>query len=207
MSAISALYAHVKRELANGIDTAITTTGLVTAGTLTVTGATTLTGGIAATAPDFPATFPLGSVAYGSLGSDLVHVAGTRYFAPIFIPGNRTLTGIGNLNGSTDGTHKLIYELHSSTGALLATTAVAGTLSAGTDVFQEIAFTATYAAKGPAYYWIAVQAEGTTPKTRRIAASTFKTLAGSSVGVFGTSAAITVPTTFTADMGPIAYVY
>jgi hypothetical protein len=182
--------------------------GAVTmATTLAVTGATTLTGGIVASTLARISTIPIGPVAYGSLGTSAVHVAGTLYYTEIWIPANKTITGISVLNGATAGTDNLIVALYSNAGVLLASSALAGTLSAGANAFQDIAFTAPYAAIGPGRYWVVVQCNGTTATTRRIAASTYLNRAGSAVGVFGTLAAITPPTTFTADVGPIAAVY
>jgi hypothetical protein len=154
-------------------------------------------------------TVPIGFTAYGSFGTNTTLVAGTIYWAEIFVPRNVTLTGVGVLNGATVGTDKWIVGLYASAGgAVLANSALAGTSSSGADAFQEIAFTATYAAVGPARYWIAFQSNGTTDKIRTIAANTFvDTLTKSATGSFGTLSSLTVPTTFTADAGPIAYVY
>ena len=182
--------------------------GAVTAATtLAVTGATTLTGGLVANTLARLSTIPIGSVAYGSLGTSAVHVAGTVYYTEIFIPANKTLTGVSVLNGATVGTDNLIVALYNNAGTLVANSALAGTLSAGANAFQDIPFTATYAAVGPGRYWVSVSCNGTTATTRRIAANTFLNRTGSAVGVFGTLAAITPPTTFTADVGPIAAVY
>ena len=150
---------------------------------------------------------PIGATAYASTGTSAVHVAGTQYYSEIFLPANKTITGIAVLNGATVGTDNLIVALASSTGAILRTSALAGTLSAGANAFQEIAFTSTYAAIGPARYFLIVQCNGTTATTRRIAASTYRNWAGSAAGSFGTIAAITPPTSTTADAGPIGYVY
>lgn len=172
------------------------------------TGAITPTGGLVATSNGRISDIPIGAVALGSLGSDLVHVAGTLYFAEIWLPANKTVTGLAVLNGSADGTHKLIVALANSAGTVVKTSALAGTMSAGTDAFQEIAFTASYAAVGPARYWAIIQCEGITPKTRRIAASTYLNFTGSLAGVFGTiPASITPPTATEADSGPIVYAY
>lgn len=163
--------------------------------------------GIAGTSLGQVCNIPIGNTAYGSLGTSGVHTAGTMYYSEIFLPANKTITGIACLNGATDGTDKLIFALASSTGAVLATTALAGVTSSGTDAFQQIALTATYDAIGPARYFVILQCNGTTATTRKIAASTFRNWASSVAGVFGTIAAITPPTSTVADKGPIAYVY
>jgi len=155
------------------------------------------------------AVIPIGSVAYGSLGTNTTLVAGTTYWAEVFIPRNVTLTGVGVLNGATVGTDEWIVALYDSDGgAVVANSALAGTTSSGANAFQEIAFTSTYAAVGPARYWVALQSNGTTDTLRTIAASTYvDVLTKSATGTFGTLPSLTVPTTFTANVGPIGYVY
>jgi hypothetical protein len=176
---------------------------------VTSAGVITPTSGIAATGKSRFSTVPIGFTAYGSFGTNTTLVAGTTYWAEVFIPRNVTLTGIGVLNGATVGTNKWVVGLYGSAGgSVLANSALAGATSSGADAFQELAFTGTYAAVGPARYWIAFQSDGTTDKARTIAASTFvDVLTKSATGSFGTLPSLTVPTTFTADVGPAAYVY
>lgn len=149
---------------------------------------------------------PVGPVAYGSLGTDAAHVAGSVYVAELYLPEPMTATGVAILNGATPGTDLLIGALFSSTGAVVATSALAGTLSAGADAFQALDFTAPVALSAGRYF-LGVQCEGTTATTRRIAANTYQNAASVTAGVFGTIAAITAPTTITANAGPIGYLY
>jgi hypothetical protein len=158
------------------------------------------------TGPQLVSNIPIGPVALGSLGTSAVHVAGSVYVSELYLPEPMTATGLAVLNGATAGTDDLIVALFSSTGAVVATSDLAGTLSAGTNAFQAIAFTAPVALS-PGRYFIGVQCEGTTATTRRIAASTYLNAASVTVGVFGTIAAITPPTTTTATAGPIGYLY
>lgn len=152
-------------------------------------------------------TVPVGSVAYGSIGTAVNHVAGTIYWAEVFIPKLMTVTGIGILNGGTVGSDKRIVSLYNSTGTGIGNSALAGATSSGANAFQEIALTSTLVVP-PGRYWIAVQANGATDNIRCIAASTFiDSLTKSVAGAFGTLSGLTVPTTFTADVGPVAYVY
>jgi hypothetical protein len=153
---------------------------------------------------------PVGSVAYGSMGTSKTPVATETYYAEVFVPRSVTLTGVSYLIGGTGGTDKAVGAIYASAGgAVLAQSAAAGATVGTNDTFQDLAFTATYAAAGPARYWIAVQINGTTARLRTIAASTFvDVLTKKSTGdTFGTLASLTVPTTFTADLGPIACVY
>lgn len=152
-------------------------------------------------------TVPLGSVAYGSFGTSTTPVAGTVYFAELHITEAMTITGIGVLTGTAAGTDKYIVSIYSAAGTLLANSALAGTTFPSTNSLQQADFTATYAA-APGEYWIGVQINGTTDRFRTIAANTFIDVRTKSVtGSFGTLPALTPPTTFTADVGPIAYVY
>lgn len=190
------------------LGTAITSSGAIsTTSTLAVTGATTLTGGVAASTMGRHSTIPIGAVAYGSLGTNTTPTAGTIYYAEVFLPANKTLTGIGILNGGTVGTDNGLVALANSAGTIVANSDLAGAVTAGANAFQQFAFTATYAAVGPARYWILYQVNGNTTRFRSVAVSTYLPFTGSVAGVFGTLAAITPPTSTTADVGPIAYVY
>jgi hypothetical protein len=144
-----------------------------------------------------------------SLGTSTTPVAGTVYYADIFIPETaKVLTGVGVLNAATVGTDKWLLALYDSGGTLLANTATAGTTTSGANAFQQIAFTSTYTVKKPGRYWIGASLNGTTDRFRTIAAATWiDVLTTSATGTFGTLAALTPPTTFTADVGPVAYVY
>lgn len=144
-----------------------------------------------------------------SLGTNTTMVNGTMYYADVFLPVvGQVLTGIGALNGTTAGTNNGLVALFDNAGVLLASSALAGALSSGANAFQERAFTATYTVVRPGRYFIGYQQNGTTATMRTVATATWiNLLTGSAAGTFGTIAALTPPTTFTADVGPIAYVY
>jgi hypothetical protein len=112
------------------------------------------------------------------------------------------------LNGATAGTDNVIGALYSSDGVLVANSALAGTLSAGANAFQDLAFTSPVLAY-PGRYFGVLQASGTTATTRRIAATMGgHVMATTATGTFGTlPATITVPTAATADAGPIFRLY
>lgn len=149
---------------------------------------------------------PIGATALGSTGTSAVHVGGSIYVAEIYVPEARRVTGIGVLNGGTVGTDNILVGLYNAAGVRLANSDLAGVLSAGANAFQEVALTAALDI-APGRYFIAVQCNGTTATTRRIAASTYRNRASITAGTFGTLAAITPPTTITADAGPIGYLY
>lgn len=173
--------------------------------TLAVTGTSTLTGGVVATAPlKIWNHVPVGALA--ERGTDAAATAGTIYYAEIHIPTNKTITAIAALNGTTVGTDKVIYGLYSEAGVLLRSTALAGTLGAGSDVYQRIALTSTYAAVGPRKYLVAAQVEGTTHCLQFHTTLGPLPVTGSQAGVFGTMATISsVATTHTDAVGPMVY--
>lgn len=155
----------------------------------------------------YQSNIPIGAVAYGSLGTDLVHVAGTIYVSEMVLPQAMLVTGIAVLNGTTAATDKLILAIYPNNGgSVLGSTALAGTLASGTDAFQAIALTATLTLPA-GRYWLAVQANGATTKTRRIAGSTYLNWASSFAGSFGTLGSLTPPTVPTANAGPIGFFY
>jgi hypothetical protein len=147
-----------------------------------------------------------------SLGTSTTVTADKTYYADIFIPlPNMVITGIGFLNGTTATTDKAIVSLYNAAGTLLANSVVTGggTLIATSNIFQQVAFTAPYTTLNPGRFWIGYQQNGTTATPRTIATATWvNVLTGSATGTNAVAApTITPPTTFTADVGPIAYVY
>lgn len=173
-----------------------------------LTGAQTPTGGIAA-AGGFTASPRLvhtgGSAPQVSTaGTDATPVATEVYIAEVFVPCNMTVTGLAVMNGSV-ASGNMKVGLADSTGAVVATSA--STAMSGTDAYQRIAFTATYAAKGPATYYALQFIDN---NTARVNMHTF--------GNFGASkqtgqtyatgfTTITPPTTFTTALAPIASLY
>lgn len=194
----------------NNATTAVTvdsSSNVTVAGTTTSTGVLTATAGIAVSS----GLFKNFGRAYDGLttGTSTTPSATVLYMSQIYIPSNVTLTGIKVNSGATVGTNKYIVALFNSAGTPVANSNLAGVTTANADAYQTIAFTGTYAAVGPGVYWIGLYVNGTTDRFRSIAAGgEGKGLAGSvSAQTFGTVAAVTVPTTFTADLGPVAFTY
>ena len=134
-------------------------------------------------------------------------VAGTRLYVDTSIGTDGTVvTGIRALIGATGGTDKFIYELHDAAGNLVATTALAGVTVGTAGTFQAIPFTAPVTVNAGVYF-IVVQSNGITAKVATYNAPVTPLLTGSATGTFGTSAAITPPTTYTAGVGPVAMLY
>lgn len=137
------------------------------------------------------------------------YVAGTEFWGQIDIINSSKLTGACILNGATVGTTNVIYFLADSAGNILATTALAGTLTATASKYQCIAFTAPVRVPGAGTYFIGVQGSSVTDNFQSYAANSVPTLygTGSQTGAFGTIAAITPTLTFTASKGPLGMLY
>ena len=162
------------------------------------------------------------ALAYFSNFASKTTVAGTRYITSITITegqGDTTntdgvidsapqlVTGVNVLVGSVGGTDSWIVELHNSSGALVATSATAGTTAGTAGTWQQIPFTAPYSA-APGTYYIVVQSNGTTAHPAVYNSPTnSQLLTGSATGTFGAGASITPPTTYTAALGPVSFLY
>jgi hypothetical protein len=114
-----------------------------------------------------------------------------------------TITGVALLNGST-AAGNIKVGLASSAGAILASSA--STAMSGTAAYQRIPFSSTYAAKGPATYFLVAQFSDNTAVFRAHVFGNFGASKKTSE-VFGTLTTITAPTTFTTNVGPIASLY
>lgn len=170
------------------------------------------TGQGAATYNQGPLIWPcinLGSAALTSYETNgVAPVAGTLNLTEIYVPYWQTWTGAGVLNGTVVGTDNFIVALYGSNGALIANSALAGTLSAGASVFQNIAFTAPVVL-APGRYFIGVQSNGTTATLRHLlAANGSNVCTSATTGTFGTiPATVTPPATFTTAVGVIVQLY
>ena len=117
-----------------------------------------------------------------------------QYIIEVFIPHNCTLTGVSLLVGATGGTDKVAAALYSSAGAVLANTALAGTTVGTAAQRQLIPFTATYAAVGPARYFINIAFDGTTARYAAIPVYCTTKFGQTYTGkTFGTFATLTMP--------------
>jgi hypothetical protein len=143
------------------------------------------------------------------LGTDTTVAAADRiYIASLWLDTDKLLTGAAVLNGTVVGTDKWCFYLARENGSIVAQTAAAGVLTAGADAFQQIAFTSTYYAHKGRYH-LCVQGNGNTDRLRTVAANTYLLFSSlkTAAAAFGAETSITAPTTFTANLGPIGYVY
>lgn len=137
-------------------------------------------------------------------GTDQTPVATEVYIAQISIPANCTVTGIAVMNGSVaSGNYKV--GLADSTGAIVATSA--STAMSGTDAYQRVPFTATYAAKGPATYYVLLFVDNNTARINTHTFGDFRTAKQTGQTYATGFTAITPPTTFVTALGTIASLY
>lgn len=191
----------------------LTLSSPVITGTASVSGVLTPTGGVAAAggltaSPRLCHTGGQPAIASTS-GAELTPVVTELYLAEVFVPANMTITGAAVFWGSaTEGNAKVA--LYTSAGTRVA-------LSASTDVSgftadsygTRIAFSAPYAAVGPATYYVGVICDSTDNVVNTHVVGNFG--AGKITGlVYATEAGyatVTPPTTFTTGLGPIASLY
>lgn len=139
-------------------------------------------------------------------GTDTTPVAGTIYYASVFIPGDTYITALNILLGTASTNGNIIVGIANLDGTVLANSALAGTGTTTAAQTQSVSLTAPYQAQGPAYLLLFAQLSSTSDRLRTVPAYCDNgIMAGSQTGTFGTiPSALTVSTTkFTADKGPI----
>lgn len=141
-------------------------------------------------------------------GTDTACTSNTIYVTEFYIGTDFFATGLGYQIGSVGGTDKVVSTLFDSSGAPLANSATAGATVGTAATVQKVDFTAPFAIKGGQKYQAGVVFNGTTAKFRSIpAGASAGVFAGTGTQTFGTVAAITPVTTFTADKGPYCFLY
>jgi len=162
--------------------------------------------GFAAATPRNVGTWPINAA---TDGTDTFCTNGTAYVGSVFVPESMTVTGVQYLVGSVGGTDKVVASLHDSVGTLLANSSTAGATVGTAAQLQQVALTATFVLV-PGWYFLALTFNGATAKFRTIPAycnSGSGVLGNGVTQTFGTPAAFTGPTTFTADKVPVASLY
>lgn len=135
-------------------------------------------------------------------GNDTTPVITETYICQLDLPHAASITGIAIFNGSV-ASGNIKVGLADDAGLLVAQSA--STAMAGTDAYQRVPFTTVHVAKGGTYY-VLLQVDNTTARfnthTLNNCGASKKT--GETYGTFTT---ITAPTTFTANVGPVASLY
>jgi len=206
--------------LEGAINTALpikTTSTLTVGGAATVTGALSVTGAITAggaisQSGVVPTVFHSGGVVEAGALTTNYHqtqlITTDTFVCEVFVPANTTLTGISILNGhTTNGSVNLSVGLANGSGTIVAHSATTVAQSTA-DAYQQIPFTSTYVATGPAKYYICIQGSTTTGylATHHVGNYGAVAVTSETYGTFLTTASYST-TTFTADVGPIASTY
>jgi hypothetical protein len=142
-------------------------------------------------------------------GTNLDIVITELYVAEVFIPANCTVTGMSVFNGAnTNGNMKVM--LFSSSGSRVAISASTDVSGHTADAYgTRIPFGTPYSAVGPATYYVGVICDTNTHDLNVHTVGNFGAgkITGLTYGTEAGYATISVPTTFTADLGPIATLY
>lgn len=152
-----------------------------------------------------PTCFHTGGVGASSTthGTDTTPSATEEYVAEVFVPVNTAATGVAVLNGSAVAGN-MQCALYDANGLLVATTA--STAASGIAAYQQVPFTAVANLKGPAKYFVGVQNNNIANRLRTHALGNFGA-SKKTAQTYGTFVTLTVPTTFTTGVGPVADIY
>lgn len=125
------------------------------------------------------------------------------YLAEVYVPANATITGISIFNGDAVTGNRTLA-LYDAAGNFLRATAT--TAGSGADAYQRTDLSAPIALTAGTYY-VAAQFNSTSARFNAHAFGDFG--AGKLTGqTYGTlPSGLTMPATFTADLGPIASLY
>lgn len=163
-------------------------------------------GGIAAAMGSLaPGCYSTGGAAAitATQGTDTTPVVTETYLARVFVPVNSTITGISILNGSV-AAGNMTLALADSNGVVVAQTA--STAQSGAAAYQQVALTTPFVARGPGMYFVLAQFNNVAARFRTHTLGNFR--AGKlTAQTYGTLPAFTIPTGFTASLGPIADTY
>lgn len=184
-------------------DLTVTDTLTVT-GVTTHTGAVTLSGGVVGVST--PSVVHSGSAApvAATSGTDVTPSVTETYIVEVYVPVNTTFTGIAILNGSAVAGNARA-SMATAAGVPIAAALTASTAQSGTAAYQKIPFAVAWAAIAGKYL-ILLQFNNTGARFRAHAVGNFG--ASKKTGeTYGTFTTVTAPTTFTADLGPIADLY
>lgn len=135
-------------------------------------------------------------------GNDTTPSLTETYFAELFVPDLVTVTGIALFNGSA-AAGNVTLALFDAANNLLGKTA--STAQSGTDAYQAIDLASAVQIPRGTYY-VAAQFSSTSARFNSHALGKFGAGKATST-TYGTFSGFTMPTTFTANLGPIASLY
>ena len=131
-------------------------------------------------------------------------VATEVYITEVFVPANMTITGVTMFNSATiSGNVKV--GLANSSGVNVATSA--STAQSGTSTIQLVPFTGTYAAVGPATYYIETFFDNNTVRPWAITLGSCGAAKQTGQTYATGFTTVTPPTTFTTALGTVSALY
>lgn len=134
-------------------------------------------------------------------------VAGTWYYAELYVPSTTTFTGVSAGVVSAGGTDKWVAAFWGTAGGTaLAHSGTAGIVTPSTGKML-LPFASSILAPGPATYLIGIQSNGTASQIEVISNANEGFITGSVTGVFGSVPSLTPSGTYSASVGPIAATY
>lgn len=136
-----------------------------------------------------------------SEGTDKTPSVTETYLAELYVPELMTITGVSLFNGSA-ASGNVTVGIYDSAGSFLGKSET--TAQAGTDAYQRVPLALTLT---PGTYYVAAQFDDTSARFNTHVFGDFG--AGKLTGqTYGTMpSGVTVPTTFTTGLGPIASLY
>lgn len=138
-------------------------------------------------------------------GNDTTPAVTEEFVSELFVNGPMYITGFANFNGSAVAGNLNVI-LYDRAGAIVANTSAVGVAQSGTDAYQRIPFSAPVQLGGGTYY-VGVQCNNIAARLNTHAGiGNWGTVKRTGM-VFGTFSALTPPTTFTANVGPMGSLY
>lgn len=156
-------------------------------------------------------TMVAGSIYYEGIGVGFTYTPIPRGSA--ISENSFAITGVNVPVGATGGTDTWHVYVFNSAGTLVARSILAGVTAGTALTVQQIPlYQPDGATIGPVTlpsgtYYIGLQSNGTTANFKSINSPIWPTFTSSQTGVAGTAPTFTAPTTFTANLGPLASFY
>lgn len=149
--------------------------------------------------------FPTGGAApmTTTTGTDTTPVVTETYVAEVHVPANAVLTGASLLNGSAVAGNVTAI-LYNSDGVPVAQSA--STAQSGTAAYQAFAFSTPFVAQGPGEYYLGFQFSSASARFRTHILGVFAAFKKTGE-TYDTATALTLASTFTTAVGPIASTY
>ena len=149
------------------------------------------------------------NVINSSSGASVTMVAGTWYYASLYVPFNVPLTGLqvaaGSPGGTADSWNVALWPI--AGGSAIANSVLTGTNAPATNTKKAFPFTGTVTAAGPGVYIAGLQSNGTTAKFLAFSNAVEGFVTGTAAAGFGTAPSLTPASTYTVNTGPFMSTY